>query len=268
MKRNFTLGLIVVFTVGLLFANMGAKESKKLAGTDKYKVIRVDGRIVFQRTKADMKKGDIFLAGMALSFKTPQSRAAVISSLKGRFVLSASEKGQTKILPAANNISSRAGALINLIDVQNHFSGRYLVIGEMKLELGKEAFPLDDDNFFYLSYEHEGETIRKKLNSENNHVILNKEDIYKIDGKAIPYSEKEMILYYRSGGESKKINNFTPVFPSLTDLKDEVAIILDEFNGQDNEKKIKEVTSYLNEFYGHPQKDNLGAWLEAEFSLK
>jgi len=268
MKKGIYLLLCLGLLTAGVMSNTSSVKAGKMLAADKYKVIKVDGKIILEKTKEDLKKGDIFLAGMALSFKTPQSRAAVISSLKGRFVLSASEKGQTKILPAANNISSRAGALINLIDVQNHFSGRYLVIGEMKLELGKEAFPLDNNNFFYLSYEHEGETIRKKLKSENNHVILNKEDIYKIDGKAIPYSEKEMTLYYRSNGESKKINNFTPVFPELADLKDEVAIILDEFNGQDNEKKIKEVTSYLNEFYGHPQKDNLGAWLEAEFSLK
>ena len=87
-----------------------------------------------------MKKGDIFLPGTELSFKTQQSRAAVISSLKGRFVLSASEKGQTKILPAANNISSRSGALINLLDLQKHFDGNYLIIEEMALEIGESKF--------------------------------------------------------------------------------------------------------------------------------
>jgi len=87
---------------------MDMDRAEKLANNDKYKVIRLDGHIIFQRTNSDMKKGDIFLPGTELSFKTQQSRAAVISSLKGRFVLSASEKGQTKILPAANNISSRS----------------------------------------------------------------------------------------------------------------------------------------------------------------
>lgn len=265
-------GAYLILGIGLALATFTANTSSTVAGkmlaADKYKVIKVDGKIILEKTKEDLKKGDIFLAGMALSFKTPQSRAAVISSLKGRFVLSASEKGQTKILPAANNISSRAGALINLIDLQNHFSGKYLVIGEMQLELGKEAFPLDENNFFYLSYEYNGETIRKKLKSEDNHLVLNKEEIYKVDGKAIPYEEKDMTLYYRSNNESKKINNFTPVFPDLSDLKDEIAIILSEFEGKDDETKIKEVTSYLNEFYGSPQKENLGIWLKQEFDLK
>jgi hypothetical protein len=269
MKKGIILlalvGAGVFGTISLISSN----ESEKLAAVDKYKVIKVDGKIVFEKTRADMKKGDVFLSGMALSFATPQSRAAVISSISGRYVLSASAKGQTKILPAANNISSRAGALINMIDLQNHFSGKYLVLGEMQLELGKEAFPMNENSFFYLSYVHNEEQIRKKLNAtEDNKLILKQEDIFKIDGKAIPVEEKEMTLYYRNDGQSKKVSSFTPVFPENSDLKDEVAIILQEFENKDNKVKIKEVTSYLNEFYGSPQKDNLGAWLEKEFGIK
>ena len=268
MKRRIALASILFVGLTTTLSVMSLNETKKLAGTDKYKVIKVDGKIIFQKTRETMKKGDIFLSGMALSFETPQSRAAVISSLKGRFVLSAADQGEAKILPAANNISSRAGALINIIDLKNHFSGKYLVIGDMKLELGEEAFPMDDKNFFYLAYYHDGEKIRKKLPYEGNKLILNKEDIYKIDGKAIPYEEKEMTLYYLKDGASQEISSFTPVFPEQDNLKEEVAIILEEFEDKDDQTKIKEVTAYLNEFYGSPQKDNLGVWLEDEFNLK
>ncbi|MBD3637325.1 MAG: hypothetical protein HUJ25_08240 [Crocinitomicaceae bacterium] len=268
MKRKIILSLITAIAITTTLSFVSFNKAEELAGTDKYKVIKVDGKIIFQKTKEDMKKGDIFLSGMALSFETPQSRAAVISALKGRFVLSASEKGQTKILPAANNISSRAGALINMIDLQNHFSGKYLVIGEMRLELGEEAFPMNDDSFFYLSYYHNEEKINKKLDSDGAFLILNKEEIYKIDGEPIPVEEKEMTLYYMSDGKNQKVSTFTPVFPDLNDLKEEVEIILSEYEDKDNETKIKEVTAYLNEFYGHPQKDNLGVWMEEEFDIK
>lgn len=270
MKRKIGLSLIVALALTATVAMVSNNKAEEYGNTDKYKVIKVDGRIVIQQTKEDLKKGDIFLAGMALSFETPQSRAAVISALKGRFVLSASEKGQTKILPAANNISSRAGALINMIDLQNHFSGKYLVIGEMKLELGQEAFPMNDESFFYLSYLHEGEEdpIRKKLSHDGAFLILNKEEIFQIDGNPIPVEEKEMTLYYRSEGKSKKVSTFTPVFPDLNDLKEEVEIILSEFEDKDNKTKIKEVTAYLNEFYGHPQKENLAKWMKAEFGIE
>lgn len=269
MKKNVIFSFLMILTVGALVSNMGQKESKKLAGTDKYKVIRVDGRIVFQRTDAAMKKGDIFLSGTALSFLTPQSRAAVISGIKGRFVLSASEKGQTKILPAANNISSRSGALINLIDLQNHFAGEYLVLDAIELEIGDANFPMDDKNFFYLSFNYEGEKIRKKLDyDEGNLLLIKKEEIYKIDGESIPVETMDMTLYYRNGDASTKINQFKPVFPDLDELKDEVEIIRDEFADKSETEQIQEITAYLGEFYGKPQKENLNLWLKQEFGLE
>lgn len=268
MKRKITISLLIVLVVSTTLSLISLKETKKMAGTDKYKVIKVDGKILFEKSRENMKKGDIFLSGMALSFETPQSRAAVISSLKGRCVLSASDKGQAKILPAANNISSRAGALINVIDLKNHFSGKYLVIGDMKLELGEEAFPMNEENFFYLAYYYNDEKIRKKLPYEGNHLVLNKEEIFKIDGEAIPVEEIEMTLYYLRDGTPQEINTFIPVFPNEGELKEEVAIILQEFEGKDNKTKVKEVTAYLNEFYGSPQKDNLGVWLKDEFDLE
>jgi hypothetical protein len=266
--KKLILGLTVVSLSVALFSVMGNDETKKLAASDQYKVIKVDGQIVFQKTSTDMKQGDVFMPGTALDFKTPQSRAAVISNIKGRFVLSASEQGQTNILPAANNVSSRAGALINLIDLQNHFSGKYLVIGTMKLQLGKEAFPMDDQNFFYLTYNHNDELIRKKLANDGEYLLLDKEEIFKVDGKAIDVSEKEMTMFYRQGTESKKIGTFTPVFPDLTVLKEEVQIIMGEYADKDVPTQIKEITAYLNEFYGNPQKDNLGEWLKTEFNIQ
>jgi hypothetical protein len=266
--KTLVLGSAAALAAVMLFSVMGNDETKKLASSDQYKVIKVDGQIVFQKTNVDMKLGDVFMPGTPLDFKTAQSRAAVISSLKGRFVLSSSEQGQTNILPAANNVSSRAGALINLIDLQNHFSGKYLVIGEMRLQLGKEAFPMDESNFFYLTYMHNNESIRKKLSFDGDYLILNKEEIFKVDGKAIAVEEKEMTMFYRQGDESKKIGTFTPVFPELGSLKTEVEIIMAEYGDKDAATQIKEITAYLNEFYGNPQKDNLGAWLKTEFSLQ
>lgn len=269
MKRNFTFSLLAVLFLGTMVSTMGEKESKKLAGTDKYKVIRVDGRIIFQRTDSEMKKGDIFLSGTALSFKTPEARAAVISSIKGRFVISPSEKGQTKILPAANNISSRSGALINMIDLKNHFSGEYLVLDEIQLEIGQENFPMDASNFFYMSFTYEGEKIRKKLNhNEGNLLLIEKEDLYRIDGESIPVESMDMSLYYRQGDKSTKISEFQPIFPDLDELKDEIQIIREEFADKTNSVQIQEITAYLGEFYGKPQKENLGLWLKLEFELE
>lgn len=255
----------ILTTIGLMSVNQN--EAKTFAPADKFKVIKVNGNILFQQTKSQMKSGDYFVSGTPLSFGNQQSRAAIVSKEKGRFVLSPANGGKVKILPAANNVSSRAGALINLIDIKNHFSGDYLVIGTAELEIGEEAFPQNESNFFYLTYNFEGEMIRKKLRSNGNKLILDKEEIFKVDGKSIEIEKKEMTLFYREGKVSKKISTFSPVFPDMVSLKDEVNVIIEEYSDKSNADKKSEITAYLNEFYGKPQSDNLSEWLKNEFKI-
>jgi hypothetical protein len=267
MKNTYTTGIFLGIVAVLLVSFLGPQKALKVAAADKYKVIKVDGKIVFMPTKAVMKQGDVFLSGTQLSFTSPQARAAVISAIKGRFVLTSSEKGQTKILPAANNISSRSGALLNQIDLQNHFSGKYLILDKISLNLSAANFPMNDDSFFYISYKYENEKINKKLTHEGENLIIQKSELFKIDGKPAAVEQQEMSIFYMANGKANKINDFTPVFPDLDDLKAEVQIILDEFSSRDKEIKINEITAYLDQFYGKPQKDNLNTWLQQEFDL-
>ena len=114
------LGLIF----GLSFRENGAEVNLT---SNEYKVLTVQGRIVFEQSGKEMQRGDVYVAGTPLDFTTTTSRAAIINDVNGRFVLSAS-KGKLRILPAANNVSSRSGAILNVVDLKNHFAGRYLVI--------------------------------------------------------------------------------------------------------------------------------------------
>jgi hypothetical protein len=68
MKNTIIGGIVGVLLVGILSSSVDFKTSKKLVETDKYKVIHVDGRIIFQKTNADMKQGDIFVSGTLLKF--------------------------------------------------------------------------------------------------------------------------------------------------------------------------------------------------------
>ncbi len=244
--------------------------NKKYDRKSPFKVIRVNGKILFVKTNNEMKRGDTYVNGTPLKFLTQTAKAAIINPQKGRYVLQANTKGKVKVLPATSNVTSRAGALINQIDLQNHFSGKYLIFDEDVITIGSEAFPMDDKHFFYLKYNYNGEDIAKIIPHKENKIILNKEDIFKIDGKAIPVEEKEMTLYYRNDVDKKsyKINSFTPVFPDLDVLKVEVDMLISELGeGKTDEDEISEITSYLNEFYGQPQKESLYKWLEKEFNI-
>ena len=266
MKKGYII-LVGLLTVVLSFSFLSVDAKNKLDGTDKFNVINVQGKIVFSSSGQEMKRGDIYIAGMNLNFVDNKSRAAIVNKTQGRMVLTGSSKGKVKVLPAANNISSRSGALLNVVDLKKHFSDRYLILKRSEVQIGKEAFPMGNQEFFYLTYEHNGEEIAKKLRNEDDMLILDRDEIYKIDGKAIPYEEKEMTLYYRKNGKGMKINTFTPVFPSNKELVAEVKVLLEAFGDASDEEKVKEVTSYLNEFYGNAHKANLKSWLKAEFNL-
>ncbi len=270
MKTRILSAISGLLGVGMLFSWVGTEEAVKLASTEKYNVIKVDGRIIFQKTQVDMKRGDIYVSGTPLHFTSLQSRAAIVSALSGRFVLSGAEKGQTNILPAANSISSRAGAMINMVDLKNHFSGRYLVIDKLELELNPETFPQNEGSFFYLTFKHEGEPapIHKLLPHNGDQLILDKNQIFMIDDKPIPVTEKEMTLYYRKDGASSLISTFTPIFPDTKELKEECNIIVNEYSTADAATKVKEVMAYLTEFYGTPQKENVESWMTIAYGLE
>ena len=267
MKNTIILSLITLLTFSLV-STLDFNDAKKLADSDKFNVINVQGKIIFKTSGEEMKRGDIYVSGTRLDFLSSTSRAAIVNKYKGRFVLTGSSKGKLKVLPATNNMSSRSGALLNALDLKKHFSDRYLVLKRSEIQIGSAAFPMNNENFFYLTYNHEGEEIAKKLRHEGDFLILDKNEIFKIDGQAIPSSEKEMTLYYKQEDKGTKISTFIPVFADVEVLKEEVEIMLSSFEDKTNEEKIQEITSYLVEFYGTPYKSNLNAWLKAEFGLE
>lgn len=263
-KLGITAGLFILAGYAALSWRPDAAEVNLTS--NEYNVLTVQGRIVYEQTGKDMQRGDLYVTGTPLNFTTQTSRAAIVNEVNGRYVLTSS-KGKLKVLPAANNVSSRSGAILNVVDLKNHFTGRYLILDVARIPVGVEAFPMNETKFFYLTYMHDGEEIPKKLRSEGDAIILDAEEIFKIDGKPIPVTEKEMTLYYKSD-KTYKINTFTPVFADETILKEEVTILLGSMKDADNAKKTGAITAYLNEFYGSPSKDNLAAWLKKEFGIE
>jgi hypothetical protein len=260
--------LYTTFALAAIATGLSFRTSKTEVNlsSNEYNVLTVQGRIVFEASGKDMQRGDLYVTGTPLNFTTATSRAAIVNDVNGRYVLSSS-KGKLKILPAADNVTSRGGAILNIVDLKNHFSGRYLVIKRGEVQVSTEAFPMNEEHFFYVTYDHEGESIPKKLKAEGDFLILDAAEIYKIDGTPIPVTEKEMTLYYK-GDKTYKISTFTPVFPDATQLKEEVSLLLETLQKKSGSEKVDEVTAYLNDFYGNPHKDNLASWLKAEFNLE
>ena len=95
---------------------------------DKYTVVKVLGNITIKKTGVQLKQGDVILANEPIDFKSSEAKASVISSEKGRFILSASNafngisNVKSNLLPPMGNISSRSGLILNLTDLKSNFS--------------------------------------------------------------------------------------------------------------------------------------------------
>lgn len=240
-----------------------------------YKVIKVSGTILLQKSNAALQMGTIFGENDELSFQTNNARAAVTNSEKGRFILMPSNANlayaKANLSPAMSNISSRGGSMLNALDLENHFSGKYAIIDKVDIKINPVLFPMDKNNFFYMRYIYKGDTINKQLSFSNDTLIIKKSELLTVDGQPIPNPDVSTmeILYLQKGTEVKRthINSFDPIFLDETDLLAEVNILLADIKDKDRETKINEIISYITEMYGKPNKENVVEWLDKNIKL-
>ncbi len=255
----------IILASFILACNLQAQSS--------FKVIKVNGNIQYVRTGSQMELGDVFAEDEALSFESPGSRAAVINPEKGRFILTSgsanqSSGGKSYFLPAMSNISTRGGALNTLSAIQDQFEGAVAILYEASWHINPYQFPLDEQHFFFLQFRYNGEQINKKLSFTENNLVFSREEILQVDDQAIPsLDDPSVILNYFSEGSSQYINSFELVFPELESFKAEAGIILEELDTQEYSRKVNELSGYVFEFYGKPDKEDVMLFMEKDFGL-
>ena len=239
-----------------------------------YKVIKVNGSIQYVSTGSKMALGDEFNEDENLRFGSPSARAAVINPGKGRFILTPESSGKlsgakSNFLPARSNISTRGGALNSMNDIQNHFSEAVAIVYEASWQINPYQFPMDENRFFYLQFQHNGEQINKKLPYRENSLVFSREEILKVDDQSIEILDKpDAFLYYYAADGPQYISEFDLVFPEIEMLKTEAGIILNEFSKEEYSRKVNELSGYLFEFYGKPDKEDVMLFLDKDFGLK
>ena len=259
MKNLFILLLAFYFT--------------SIYSQENFKVIKINGTIVNEKSKSNLSRGSVFSDNDKFKFESSSSRAAVINN-KGRYILQANNSNNAYakafLTPAMSNMSSRSGAIVNQVDLQNHFNGNYLIFKKDKIKISKDNFPMDENNFFYIRYDYKGESINKKLSYTNDTLVIDKKELIAVDGKPIPNKEitnMELLYYKKAEGKSISVGDFKPVFVNEKDFKSEIEIILEGVKGKTKQEKIDEILSYVNDFYGKPNKENLVDWIEENFKL-
>jgi len=268
MMKVKLLNIFSIIAIGLLLYSFSDGKSLKVTKNNLFKVIRVNGKILFVKTGQGLKTGDSYLDGTPLSFASNRDRAAIINKIKGRYILQPNQKGKAIVLQATSNVDARTGsALLNLLDVKNYFSDSIVLLGDVAVTMGKEAFPMNEENFFYVTYMLENERIAKKLPFKGQELLISESKLFEVDGQPIPTFNTDMTLYYMQDDKPRKMSVFYPVFPNAKALELEVSILLEELGDIAADKKQDEVASYVSGFYGKTQKENLNDWLLRTFDL-
>jgi hypothetical protein len=238
-----------------------------------YRVIKVNGSIIYVRTGNNMTQGDVFTENEDLSFQTPNSRAAVINPASGRFILSPDNyenlsSAKTNFAPAMSNLSTRGGIINNLIDLQNQFSQDIVILCEAGYYLNPYKFPMNENQFFFLKFNYKGQEINKKLLFDQNKLLFSREEILKVDQMPIKEIDNpDISLYYYNNGTPEYISDFRLIFPDISQLNTELKIILDESPGKSFNQKVNDISGYIFEFYGKPDKQDVINHLGKAFGL-
>lgn len=261
MKAIFTALLFLSFVIGSAFSQ------------NDFKVIKVNGTIVLRAKGISLETGTVFSEKEDLLFRSEDATAAVINSQRGRLVLTNKNhdlsSASTNQLPSMYNISSRSTSLSNNADLASTFSGKYVVLEKQKVHIDGRTYPMDNDHFFFLRYIYKGEEINKKLLFSGDTLIIDKVTLLTVDGNPIPGIDNTKIkLFYRKKNESVFISEFDLVFPDMKQLSKETEIILSEIKDKTAKAKVAEIDSYLSEYYGKVQLENLTEWLKSSFGVK
>lgn len=254
MKNKYSFLFLTLFLVGSIQAQ-------------EYKVLKVIGGIDYKSSGDPMQTGDQYNEKQELKYKSNQSKAFLFHPSAGRKVL-AEQNGTMGLTPAMANVSSRAGALVNALDVQKYFSGNVLVLGKSEVEIPEGVYPQDEGHFFHLEYAYSEETIQKKLPAEGNKLILDAQAIFMIDGTKMAIPESSPVkLWYRdaSKGESVLISEFVLVTPSEDQTKEEIDLLLADRTSTDD-AFTNDAMAYLTEAYGKIEKSTLQAWLSQQYA--
>ncbi|MDW8158331.1 MAG: hypothetical protein RML72_05565, partial [Bacteroidia bacterium] len=143
---------------------------------------------------------------------------------------------------------------------------KYLILGTLFQKVSETDLPLNDANnqYFSVSFLHKGQVIERRLESESgNIVILNKESIL---GSISPEEASDYKIVYNDNG-TKKVANFTPVFPDENELKAEIDMFINLYQDQPD-ILLEKILQHLKDFYGSPNVENVKVWLGEMYGLE
>lgn len=241
--------------------------------SQQYYVLQVKGKVKEAKTKRELKTNDVLNADDKVVFSSDQDAVALVSSKSGRFVLKPGAPTKSHelvsivkeaLIPGKNKLSTRSGERFkNVIDIRTYFSEPVLLIRTNTYHVDTSQFRLTDKSFFFIRYTYQGSDINKKLQGADDSFIVDREELYRVDGNLIDESQvSNLDLYYMSDGKFQKLTNVTFALPDRANLKQEIVVLTKSMDASDQSKVNAEIKSYLQEFYGRVDEEDLNGWLK------
>lgn len=151
--------------------------------------------------------GDTFSGNASIRWSAPRQAMKVQNTTTKKQSLVVAEK-YTGIKSADMNsyfvqskqLSTRQGELINTLELGIVLSDTYYLLDPIEL---KTTLPVDDKHFFFASYDHNGETINKKLNCKEGILTFDR-SLYSIDGNPIEPFDVTLSVWYMDASAGKR----------------------------------------------------------------
>lgn len=238
-----------------------------------YTVIHTIGEIYDVKSARYLAKGMKISDEAELRFDTPNARAAVLSSSRGRYIIQLNSQNNSQsdlaytlasiISPVRGQLSTRAGGINNALDFTKHFEEEPIaMVGESySLRVSPSAYPMNQEKFFYVQYEYEGEFINKKLTSEGDELIFDS-SVYSIDDQPIDSEQvKGLTLFYYNANEQESLQLAAlQLVPISFDILKSIA---SNFEDPLSEQSVQSMAELITDLYGKCNMEALRNTLES-----
>ena len=252
MKKALIFALVFLITIGLkaedlFFLNIKGKISSK------------SGQV--------FKVGDKITTNDAITFSSSSASAVVISSKRGRLILQSKVSNQQTELeyivsnivqPASGKLSTRSAGIHNKLDLKKVIEkSSFVIIDTTSIFIPSNVYLQDENHFFYLKYHYKGEMINKRLNHENDLLLITSK-IFTVDSTEIKSSDVTDITMYHYDAKmqvSSAVGKFNPSILDLNSLKLEYSV-LTKHSSFNEKRNLIEFFEHINSTYGYFSSEN------------
>lgn len=249
MTKYITFSLLLV--VNIAFAQ-----------SEKYYVTFVKGQANVKKNNKTIKVGDVLLSTDGIVFKDKSVKISCISPGKGRFDLNAQQTKasptgellavlKSNLVPATTtyHLSTRS-LTFDGYEPKTYFqstatNNRIAIIENEVLPIAS-SYKIDDSNFFFIQYLHNGTTVTKKINQNEKGLIFNNELLKEGNPSKVLLCYQTIIA---GKPKSSSIIEFDVVVVNKAELINELKVI--KAHVGNNKKLLAEtVTAHIYDNYG------------------